>query len=190
IYIDDQDISKVTFDSLYQNISLIPQEVTLFNRSIMENIRYARLNATDKEVMEAAKKAHIHEFIYSLDSQYDTEIGGHGITLSTGQKQRIAISRAFLKDAPILILDEPTSSLDSITETNLQHSLTRLMENKTVISIAHRLSTLLEMDRIFVFENGRIAGDATHKELLASNPLYKSLWESQSQGYIHANHAE
>lgn len=184
ILIDGQDIRNVTQESLRQKIGMIPQDPTLFNRSLMDNIRYGRVDATDEEVIEAAKKAHSHEFIIKLPLGYDSLVGERGVKLSGGQRQRIAIARAFLKNAPILILDEATSQLDSVTESLIQKSFSELMQNKTTIVIAHRLSTLLHMDRILVFDKGEIVEDGTHSELLAKGGLYKQLWDAQVGGFL------
>jgi ATP-binding cassette subfamily B protein len=184
ILIDDQDIRDVTQDSLRDNIAMIPQDPSLFHRSLMENIRYGRIDTSDEEVIEAAKKAHAHEFIEKLPEGYDSLVGERGVKLSGGQRQRIAIARAFLKNAPILILDEATSQLDSVTESLIQESLLELMHDKTTIVIAHRLSTLLYMDRILVFEQGKIVEDGTHKELLTKEGLYKTLWDAQVGGFL------
>ncbi len=180
ILIDGQDISQVTQKSLRQAISLIPQDICLFHRSIMENIRYAKLDATDEEVIEAAKKAGAHDFIMHLEHGYNTTAEERGSKLSGGQRQRIAIARAILKNAPILILDEATSALDSVTEREIQKSLDRLMKGKTTLVIAHRLSTLANMDRILVFKDGTIVEDGTHKELLKKKGYYAHFWEVQS----------
>jgi ATP-binding cassette subfamily B protein len=184
ILIDGQDIRDVTQNSLRENIAMIPQDPSLFHRSLMENIRYGRVGATDEKVIEAAKKAHAHEFIEKLPQGYDSLVGERGVKLSGGQRQRIAIARAILKNAPILILDEATSQLDSITESLIQESLWKLMQNKTTIVIAHRLSTLLHMDRILVFDKGKIMEDGSHNELLAKAGLYKSLWDAQVGGFL------
>lgn len=184
ILIDGQDICKVTHDSLRSAIAMIPQDPSLFHRSLMDNIRYGRVEATDKAVIEAAKKAHAHEFISQLSFGYDSLVGERGVKLSGGQRQRIAIARAILKNAPILILDEATSQLDSITERLIQESLWELMQGKTTLVIAHRLSTLLHMDRILVFDKGKIVEDSTHKALLAKNGLYKILWDAQVGGFL------
>lgn len=184
IDIDDQDIRDVTQDSLRQNIALIPQDPTLFHRSLMENIRYGSTDATDEAVIEASKKAHAHDFIQKLSQGYNALVGERGVKLSGGQRQRIAIARAILKNAPILILDEATSQLDSVTENHIQESLWNLMENKTTLVIAHRLSTLLHMDRILVFDQGKIVEDGTHSELLELNGLYKTLWNTQIGGFL------
>lgn len=184
ILIDGQDIKEVTQDSLRANIGMIPQDPSLFHRTLMENIRYGRINATDEEVIEAAKKAHAHDFIINLPEGYNSLVGERGVKLSGGQRQRIAIARAILKNAPILLLDEATSQLDSVAESYIQESLWRLMQNKTTIVIAHRLSTLLHMDRILVFEEGQIIEDGTHSELLERNGQYKSLWDAQVGGFL------
>ncbi|OEY87190.1 ABC transporter permease [Wolbachia pipientis] len=184
ILIDGQSIRDVTQDSLRENIAMIPQDPSLFHRSLMENIRYGRMDATDEEVIDAAKKAHAHAFIEKLLQGYNSLVGERGIKLSGGQRQRIAIARAILKNAPILILDEATSQLDSVTESLIQASLWELMQNKTTIVIAHRLSTLLHMDRILVFDKGKIIEDGTHDGLLAKAGLYKSLWDAQVGGFL------
>ncbi|MDF2964651.1 MAG: transporter ATP-binding protein [Rickettsiaceae bacterium] len=184
IFIDGQDIRHVSQDSLRQAISMIPQDSSLFHRSLLENIRYGRLDATDEEVIEAAKKAHAHDFIMDQPEGYDSLVGERGIKLSGGQRQRIAIARAILKNAPILILDEATSALDSITEHKIQESIEDLMQGKTTLIIAHRLSTLLQMDRIIVFDEGRIVEDGSHEELLTREGLYKTLWEAQVGGFL------
>ena len=184
ILIDGQNISQVTQDSLRSAISMIPQDTTLFHRSLMENIRYGNLDATDEDVYLASQQACCDEFISLLPEGYDTLVGERGIKLSGGQRQRIAIARAILKNAKLVILDEATSQLDSLTEEKIQNSLWHLMEDKTTIVIAHRLSTLLHMDRILVFERGRIVEDGTHEELIAKNGLYKSMWEAQVGGFL------
>ena len=184
ILIDDQDITRVTQDSLRKNIAIIPQDPSLFHRSLMENIRYGKEDATDAEVIEAAKRAHAHEFIIKLQEGYNSMVGERGVKLSGGQRQRIAIARAILKNAPILILDEATSQLDSITEHDIQESLWTLMQDKTTIVVAHRLSTLLHMDRIIVFDKGKIVEAGTHEELLNANGLYKTLWDAQVGGFL------
>ncbi|MFI4957121.1 MAG: ABC transporter ATP-binding protein [Gammaproteobacteria bacterium] len=184
IHIDGHDIRDLTQDSLRRNIAMIPQDPTLFHRSLMDNIRYGRIEATDEEVIEAAKKAHAHAFISKLAQGYDSPVGERGVKLSGGQRQRIAIARAILKNAPILILDEATSQLDSVTESDIQDSLWELMQGKTTIVIAHRLSTLLHMDRIMVFDQGKIVEDGSHQNLLALNGRYKMLWDAQVGGFI------
>lgn len=185
IVIDNQNIKNVVKDSLRKQISTIPQEPDLFHRTIMENIRFAKIEASDAEVIEAAKKAKCHEFIMELPDQYNSLVGERGIRLSGGQKQRIAIARAFLKNAPILLLDEATSSLDSITERYIQESLHEVMANRTTIVIAHRLSTLNDMERILVFVDGKIVEDGSLDTLLknTSSHFYK-LWNMQAEGFI------
>ena len=184
ILIDGQDIRAVTQDSLRKHIAMIPQDPSLFHRSLMENIRYGRLDASDEDVIEAAKKAYAHEFISTLPQGYHSLVGERGVKLSGGQRQRIAIARAILKNAPIFILDEATSQLDSVTENLIQESLWELIQNKTTIVIAHRLSTLLHMDRILVFDKGMIIQDGTHHELLSKSGLYKQLWDAQVGGFF------
>ena len=184
ILIDGQDIRDVTQSSLHTLISMIPQDPSLFHRSLIENIQYSRPEATDEEVIEAAKKAHANEFIQALPKGYHSLVGERGVKLSGGQRQRIAIARAILKNAPILILDEATSQLDSVTEKFIQDSLWALMQGKTTVVIAHRLSTLLHMDRILVFNQGKIVEDGTHQELLFKEGLYKTLWDAQVGGFL------
>lgn len=184
IKIDGQDIAKVTQDSLHENIAIIPQDTSLFHRTLMENIRYGKINATDEEVIEVAKRAYAHDFIIQLPYKYNTLVGERGINLSGGQRQRIAIARAMLKDAPIVILDESTSALDSVTEKHIQESLECLMYRKTTIVIAHRLSTLCKMDRILVFDKGRIVEDGTHQDLLKANSHYTLMWKMQIDGFL------
>ncbi len=178
IFIDGQDIGLVSQESLRENISVIPQEPILFHRSVRENIRYGKKNATDKEVEIAAKAAHIHDSIMNMPQGYNTICGERGNNFSGGQRQRIIIARAFLKQAPILILDEATSALDSVTESSIQESLNELMKDKTVLIIAHRLSTLVNVDRLLIFENGSIAADGSHEDMKNNNTLYKKLWKS------------
>lgn len=179
------DIRDLTQDSLHEAIALVPQEPNLFHRSIRENIAYGRPGATDEEVAEAARKAQAHDFIESLTDKYQTLVGERGVKLSGGQRQRVAIARAILKAAPILVLDEATSSLDSESETEIQKALHELMQGKTVIAIAHRLSTIREMDRIIVMEGGKIVEDGTHDELVnKEGGLYARLWAHQAGGFI------
>jgi ATP-binding cassette subfamily B protein len=184
ILIDGHDIAKVFQDSLRDNIALVPQESILFHRTIMDNIRYGRREATDEEVIEAAKKAHCHEFIKNLSNGYNTYVGERGVKLSGGERQRVAIARAILKNAPILILDEATSSLDSESESLIQEALRELMKNKTVIVIAHRLSTIMQMDRIVVMDQGKVAASGTHNDLLEEDGIYQKLWRIQAGGFI------
>jgi ATP-binding cassette subfamily B protein len=184
IRIDGHDIRDVTQDSLRSSIAIIPQNPSMFNRSIIDNIRYSSINRTDREVIEAAKKAHAHEFIMKLPGGYNSIVGEGGLKLSGGQRQRLAIAGAILKNASILILDEATSQLDSVTESEIQEALSIVMKDKTTIVVAHRLSTILCMDRILVFDKGIIVEDGTHNELLIKNGLYKSLWDSQVGGLL------
>jgi ATP-binding cassette, subfamily B, bacterial len=185
ITIDGTDIREVTQESLHDAIAIVPQEPSLFHRSIRDNISYGRPDATDEEVEAAARKAQAHDFIAVLPDGYKTLVGERGVKLSGGQRQRVAIARAILKAAPILILDEATSSLDSESETEIQKALHVLMEGKTVIAIAHRLSTIKEMDRIIVMEGGAIAEDGSHDELVAKEGgLYARLWAHQAGGFI------
>jgi ATP-binding cassette, subfamily B, bacterial len=184
ITIDAQNINAVTQASLRENIALIPQDVSLFHRSLMDNIRYGRVDASDAEVIEASKKAHCHEFISQLTEGYQSLVGERGIKLSGGQRQRIAIARAILKNAPILILDEATSALDSVTEKHIQEALHSLMKGRTTVVIAHRLSTLSEMDRILVFDNGQIIEDGNHQDLIQANGHYAHMWQMQAGGFL------
>lgn len=184
ILIDGQDITQVTQDSLHEAVTMIPQDPSLFHRSLIENIAYGRKKATHQDVIAAAKRAYAHDFIITLAQGYDTQVGERGIRLSGGQRQRISIARAILKNSPILILDEATSQLDSVTESQIQDSLWDLMQGKTTLVIAHRLSTLLCMDRILVFDKGSIVEDGSHEELLEKGGLYKKLWEAQIGGFL------
>lgn len=184
VEIDDQNIRTVTQESLRAAIGYVPQEPILFHRTLMENIRYGRRDATDEEVIAAAKQAHAHEFISSFKDGYQTYVGERGVKLSGGERQRVAIARAILKNAPILILDEATSSLDSESEHYIQEALDTLMQGKTVIVIAHRLSTIMKMDRIVVMEDGAIVAKGTHDELLAQRGLYHKLWSIQAGGFL------
>ncbi len=186
ILIDDQSIYDVSSDSLRSQIALIPQDTLLFHRSIGENIGYAKENVTQADIEDAARKAHIHDFITTLANGYETLVGERGIKLSGGQRQRIAIARAILKDAPILILDEATSSLDSNTEKYIQQSLNAIIDDKskTVIAVAHRLSTLKHMHRIIVLDKGKIVEDGNHEELLKANGYYHKMWKMQSGGFL------
>lgn len=184
ISIDGQNIKHITQESLRNNIAFVPQEPVLFHRTLMENIRYGRRGASDEEVVEAARQAHCAEFISQLPQGYNTFVGERGVKLSGGERQRVAIARAILKNAPILILDEATSSLDSESEALIQDALEKLMKNKTSIVIAHRLSTIMKMDRIVVIEKGTIVAEGTHDELLVQGGLYKKLWSIQAGGFI------
>jgi len=184
ILIDGQNIARVTQDDLHEQIAYVPQEPLLFHRTIRENIAYGKLDASDDEVVEAAKKAHALEFIQTLPNGFDTMVGERGVKLSGGQRQRIAIARAILKDAPILVLDEATSALDSESEKLIQAALWELMKNRTAIVIAHRLSTIQKMDRIIVLDNGNVIEQGTHAQLLRKGGTYASLWAHQSGGFI------
>lgn len=184
ILIDGQNIANVTQDDLRKVISYVPQESILFHRPIGENIRYSKEDATEEEVVQAAKSAHAHEFVRNFPHGYDTLVGERGVKLSGGERQRVAIARAMLKDAPILVLDEATSSLDSISESYIQEAFDELMKGKTTIVIAHRLSTIQKMDRIIVLDKGKIAEEGTHKELLAKDGIYADLWNHQTGGFL------
>jgi len=184
ILIDGQDISKCTQHSLREQISIIPQDPSLFHRSLMDNIRYGRLEALDEEVIEASKKAHCHDFIMKMPEKYDSPVGERGVKLSGGQRQRIAIARSILKNAPIIILDEATSALDSVTEKEIQEGLDHLIQGRTTLVIAHRLSTLSGMDRILVFKEGKIVEDGTHDELIQNAGHYARMWDMQAGGFL------
>ncbi|HEX3850185.1 MAG TPA: ABC transporter ATP-binding protein [Polyangiaceae bacterium] len=180
IRIDGQDLRTVTQSSLRKAIALIPQDTSLFHRNLLENIRYGRPDATDEEVELAARRAHAHEFIIEQENGYLTMVGERGVKLSGGQRQRIAIARAMLKDAPILLLDEATSALDSHSEALIHSAMREAMAGKTVIAIAHRLSTVMDMDRLVVLDRGRIVADGSHAELLRAGGLYSELWRKQA----------
>ncbi|KKP37559.1 MAG: ABC transporter ATP-binding protein, ATP-binding cassette, subfamily B, bacterial [Candidatus Peregrinibacteria bacterium GW2011_GWF2_33_10] len=184
IEIDKQDIKKVTQDTLRESISLVPQEPILFHRTIFENIKYAKSEALDEEVYQASKLAFADDFIQKLPDKYETYVGERGIKLSGGERQRVAIARAILKNAPILILDEATSSLDSGAEKMIQEALKTLLRNKTSIVIAHRLSTIMSMDRIIIIENGKVIEQGKHEELLSHKGRYFDLWSTQVRGFI------
>ena len=185
IFIDGQNIQKVTQESLRAALSLVPQDPILFHRSLFENIAYGRRDTNQEEVYRASKLAHCDEFIQQFQYGYDTLVGERGVKLSGGERQRIAIARAILKNAPILVLDEATSSLDSESERLIQDALENLMKDKTVMVIAHRLSTIQKMDRIVVLENGQVREEGTHQELTQKEgSLYRRLWELQAGGFI------
>lgn len=185
ILIDNQDISKVNQESLRKNVSLVPQDPILFHRNLMENIRYGRFEASDEEVKKAAKLAYCDEFVSKLKDGYHSMVGDRGIKLSGGERQRVAIARAILRNSPILILDEATSSLDSESEMYIQEALENLTKNKTVIVIAHRLSTIKKVDRIVVLDKGKIIEDGSHSQLIKKDKgIYKQLWEIQVGGFI------
>jgi len=184
ITIDGIDISQISQENLREKISFVPQDPVLFHRTLTENIRYGRRDATDEEVLVAARLAHCDDFISSLPSGYETYVGERGVKLSGGERQRVAIARAILKNSPILILDEATSSLDSQSELLIQDALHKLIQGKTTIVIAHRLSTIREMDRIIVLEKGKIIEDGVHEELAnKKGGLYKKLWDLQAGGF-------
>jgi len=184
ISIAGQNIAEVTQESLWNAIALVPQEPVLFHRTLRENILYGRRDASDAEVIAAAKRAHCHEFISAFPKGYETYVGERGVKLSGGERQRVAIARAILKNAPILVLDEATSSLDSESEALIQEALHELMREKTVIAIAHRLSTIKEMDRIIVIDDGAIVAEGTHEELLQKDGIYRKLWDIQAGKFI------
>ena len=189
ILIDGQDIQDVTQDSLRKNIALVTQDTSLLHRTVAENIKYGRPDASDEEMFEAVRKAKAEEFIPQLTDLrgqigYNAYVGERGVKLSGGQRQRIAIARVFLKDAPILVLDEATSALDSEVEAAIQSSLDDLMQGKTVIAIAHRLSTIAQMDRLIVLDQGGIAEQGTHDELITQNGIYAQLWQRQTGGFL------
>jgi ATP-binding cassette subfamily B protein len=184
IFIDGHDLRSMTQEALHAQIGLIPQDPSLFHRTLRENIGYGRIEASTAEIETAAERAHAHEFIRQIPGGYEALVGERGVKLSGGQRQRIAIARVILKDAPVLILDEATSSLDSITEYAIKDALDRVMADKTVIVVAHRLSTISHLDRILVFDEGRIIEDGTHRQLLARHGAYFRLWSRQSDGFL------
>lgn len=184
VLIDGQDIAQVTQDSLRGSVALVPQEPLLFHRSLEDNIRYGKLLANKKEVIEASKKAQAFRFIDALPDKFKTLVGERGVKLSGGERQRVAIARAFLKESKILLLDEATSSLDSESEMHIQAALEKLIEGKTVVAIAHRLSTLRSMDRIVVMDKGKIVQDGSHDELLKEEGVYADLWKHQAGGFV------
>lgn len=195
ILIDGQDLGTVTQESLRRQISMVTQETAMFNRSARDNILYGRPDADEAALIDAAKRAEAHDFILGLEDHkgrkgYDAHLGERGVKLSGGQRQRIALARAILKDAPILVLDEATSALDSEVEASIQTALNRVMQGKTVLAIAHRLSTLSEMDRIVVMDEGRIVESGTHDALLAKGGQYARFWNRQSGGFIRTEAAE
>jgi ATP-binding cassette, subfamily B, multidrug efflux pump len=194
IRIDGQDISQVAQESLRANIGVVTQDTSLLHRSVIDNLRYGMPDAAFKEVEAAAQKAHADEFIANLvdpkgRNGYDAHVGERGVKLSGGQRQRVAIARVLLKNAPILVLDEATSALDSEVESAIQENLYTLMEGKTVIAVAHRLSTIAAMDRLIIMDQGRIVEEGTHRQLLKKNGLYANLWKRQSGGFLVAEEA-
>jgi ATP-binding cassette, subfamily B, bacterial len=195
VLVDGQDLRAVTQESLRRQVGMVTQETAMFNRSARDNIMYGRPDATEAELIAAAKAAEADGFIAGMvDHQgragYDAFLGERGVKLSGGQRQRIALARAFLKDAPILVLDEATSALDSEVEASIQEALGRVMVGKTVLAIAHRLSTIAAMDRIVVMDDGRIVEEGTHAQLLARAGLYARYWERQSGGFIGVDAAQ
>ena len=189
VKIDDQDLKSVTQESLRRQIGMVTQETALFNRSALDNIMYGKPSATKEDVINAARQAEAHEFISSLKDYkdregYDAHLGEQGVKLSGGQRQRIALARAILKDAPILVLDEATSALDSEVESSIQAALEKVMQGKTVLAIAHRLSTLIKMDKIIVMDKGKIVEVGSHEVLVENNGLYARYWRRQSGGFI------
>lgn len=184
ILLDGQDIHEATLESLRKSMALVPQDPILFHRSLSENIAYAKPEASQKEIEEAARRAEAHDFITKLSDGYETLVGERGVKLSGGERQRVAIARAILADTPILLLDEATSALDSESEQAIQQALETLMENKTVLIIAHRLSTITSADRILVLDEGQIVEDGNHETLLNEEGIYASLWKRQVGGFL------
>jgi subfamily B ATP-binding cassette protein MsbA len=179
ITIDDQSIYECTIESLRNKISMVSQETTLFDDTIKNNISYANLDATQKEIEEAAKYSFASEFIEKLPKKYETIIGENGVRLSGGEKQRLSIARAILKKSPIILLDEATSSLDAETENKIQKAISYLTKGRTTIVIAHRLSTILNADKIYVIDKGNVIGEGNHEELLSTSQVYKNFYEKQ-----------
>ena len=179
IKIDHQSIYDYSIYSLRKGISLVSQDTTLFDDTVKNNIAYANLNATDDEIIEAAKHSFADEFIQKLPNKYETLIGENGVRLSGGEKQRLSIARAILKKSPIILLDEATSSLDAETESKIQKAINFLTDGRTTIVIAHRLSTILNSDKIYVIDNGQVIDSGSHDELLNTSKIYKNFYEKQ-----------
>ena len=179
ILLDGREIHTLTLESLRQNIGIVQQDIYLFNDTMRENIRYGKPDATEEEIIEAAKRANIHDYIMTLPAGYDTNIGERGVRLSGGQKQRLSIARVFLKNPPILILDEATSALDNTTEILIQNALDELCVGRTTLVVAHRLSTIKNADEIAVVDDGRIIEQGSHEELIRQDGVYKKLYELQ-----------
>ena len=179
VKIDDQSIYNSTIYSVRKNISLVSQDITLFDDTIKNNIAYANLNASQNEIIEAAKYSFADEFIEKLPNKYDTIIGENGVRLSGGEKQRLSIARAILKKSPIILLDEATSSLDAETEDKIQKAISFLTKGRTTIVIAHRLSTILNSDKIYVIDRGEVVGKGKHEDLLVSSNVYKNFYDKQ-----------
>jgi len=184
ILIDGQDISQITQSDLRSKIAYVPQDPILFHRTLKENIAYSKPKAAERQIIDVAKRSRAHDFIKNFLNGYDTYVGERGVKLSGGERQRVAIARAMLKGAPVLILDEATSSLDSISEKHIQDAFDELMKGRTTLVIAHRLSTIQKMDRIIVFDQGKIVEDGTHQKLIAKKGLYYKLWKQQSHGFM------
>ena len=194
IQIDGQNIAVVTQESLRQQIAMVTQDTSLLHRTIRENIAYGRPDATEEQILNAARLAKADEFIFDLEDNennkgLDAKVGERGVKLSGGQRQRIAIARVILKDAPILVLDEATSALDSEVEAAIQEQLEMLMQGKTVVAIAHRLSTIAQLDRLVVLDHGKIVEQGTHDELVAADRYYARLWRRQSGGFLDSGKA-
>ncbi|HJO76395.1 MAG TPA: ATP-binding cassette domain-containing protein, partial [Pelagibacteraceae bacterium] len=179
----NQSIDKISLFSLRKNISLVSQDITLFDDTVLSNIAYANSEASKEKILEASKSSATHDFVEQLPEKYDTLIGENGVRLSGGEKQRISIARAILKDAPIILLDEATSSLDADTEHKIQGAIMYLTKNKTTIIIAHRLSTVLRANKIFIIENGRVVAEGNHDYLLENSEIYKNFYNKQLRAH-------